>query len=90
VGQINKGQNVTERALGSKNKKNRELVQRNVVIAKAIISSSTTMVRQISTIKYNLCPQFPAAVVTRYPSLTRALGNNYPRLEVTSFDEVHQ
>ncbi|KAF8146924.1 hypothetical protein K438DRAFT_1944301 [Mycena galopus ATCC 62051] len=38
------------------------------------------MVRQTSAIKYNFRPEFPAAAVDRYPSLTCALGNNYPGL----------
>jgi len=45
------------------------------------------MARQISSIKYNFRPEFPDAAVDRYPSLTRALGNNYPGLEAASVDE---
>ncbi|KAJ6495368.1 hypothetical protein C8R45DRAFT_986994 [Mycena sanguinolenta] len=40
------------------------------------------MSRRIFTIEYNFQPEFPAATVERYPSLTSALGGNYPRLIV--------
>ncbi|KAJ7913911.1 hypothetical protein B0H13DRAFT_1873516 [Mycena leptocephala] len=50
------------------------------------------MARQISTVvdtlKFTFRPEFPDAMVDRYPSLTRALGNNYPGLQSHTINDA--
>ncbi|KAJ6455065.1 hypothetical protein C8R47DRAFT_1328967, partial [Mycena vitilis] len=45
------------------------------------------MARQIA---YNFGPEFPASTVDRYPSLSRALGNNYPGVRIVAPKEDSQ
>ncbi|KAJ6588662.1 hypothetical protein B0H19DRAFT_1226427 [Mycena capillaripes] len=48
------------------------------------------MARQISAIMYDFQPDFPDAIVHRYPSLTRALGNNYPGLRSATVEDAER
>ncbi|KAJ7185205.1 hypothetical protein C8R46DRAFT_374581 [Mycena filopes] len=41
-------------------------------------SNSAALPAHRQTVKFDLSPQFPEGCIRRYPSLTRALANNYP------------